>query len=164
VNEGTPQKPPKDARVYKQKHDTPSGNHIIVEMNVCSGRNAPSDTVADPDAELVGCMTRSRRRKLDESSGDKRAQRDYSRKWTRLDRAALEHSQDRLNKRVLEDEAVAIHACLEDYEDEAREESEFEREEQVRFGIDVEREIESERADEEIHAEIAWDAAHMHGY
>ena len=104
VNEATPQKPPKDARVYKQKHDTPSGNHTIVEMNVYSGLNAPSGTVADPDAELVGCMTRSRRRKLDESSGDKQAQRDYSKKWTRLDRAALKHSQDRLNRRILEDE------------------------------------------------------------
>ena len=51
-----------------------------------------------------------------------------------------------------------------EWEDEAREESEFEREEHVRFDIDVEREIEIERADEEIHAEIAWDAAHMHDY
>ena len=73
--------------------------------------------------------------------------------------AMSERAQDRLI-----DEAVAIHRALDDYEDEAREESEFEREEQVRFGIDLERKIESERADEEIHAEIAWDAAHMHDY
>ena len=63
------------------------------------------------------------------------------------------------------DEAVMLHAALDDLEDKAREESEFERDEQeVRFGIDMEREIEIERADEEIHAEIAWDAAHMHDY
>ena len=66
--------------------------------------------------------------------------------------------------RAIGEAVVIIHAVLEDYEDEAREESEFEREEQVRFDMDVEREIEIERADEETHAEIAWDAAHMHGY
>ena len=43
---------------------------------------------------------------------------------------------------------------LGDLEEEARGESEFEREERVRFGIDVEREIAIERADEEIHHEI----------
>ena len=57
-----------------------------------------------------------------------------------------------------------LHAALGDLEEEARGESEFEREEHVRFGIDVEREIEIERDDEEIHAEIARDAAHMHDY
>ena len=66
--------------------------------------------------------------------------------------AMSERAQDRFI-----DEAVMLHAALDDLEDEAREESEFEREEQVRFGINVEREIEIERADEEIHAEIACD-------
>ena len=70
---------------------------------------------------------------------------------------------ERVQGRLI-DEAVMLHAALDDLEDKAREESEFERDEQVRFGIDMEREIEIERADEEIHAEIAWDAAHMHDY
>ena len=34
----------------------------------------------------------------------------------------------------------------------------------MRFEMGVEREIETERADEETYAEIAWDAAHMHDY
>jgi hypothetical protein len=73
--------------------------------------------------------------------------------------AMSERAQDRLI-----DDAVAIHSALVEWEDEAREESEFEREERVRFGIDVEIETGIEIADEEIHAEIAWDAAHMHYY
>ena len=70
---------------------------------------------------------------------------------------------ERAQDRVIDD-AVAIHSALVEWEDEAREESEFEREERVRFGIDVEIETGIEIADEEIHAEIAWDAAHMHDY
>jgi hypothetical protein len=73
--------------------------------------------------------------------------------------AMSERAQDRLI-----DDAVAIHSALVEWEDDAREESEIEREERVRFGIDVERETGIEIADEEIHAEIAWDAAHMHDH
>ena len=78
--------------------------------------------------------------------------------------AMSERAQDRLI-----DEAVMLHAVLDDLEDEARErareDSGFEREEQVRFRIDWERgELEVERADEEIHAESALHAALMHGY
>ena len=71
--------------------------------------------------------------------------------------AMSERAQDRLI-----DDAVAIHSALVEWEEDAREESEVEREERVRFVIDVEIETGIEIADEEIHAEIAWVGRRAH--